>query len=391
MSGQDAQADHSNGDTATSLRERMGRRQRAIITISVLGVLCVALLVGWLCRGSEIRDLKGANRVLNGRLRLAEFERRGLRETIGPLVGRAYIEFPEEETTRAIKKIAARWASKDAMTRPVTSVLAAIEIFVASDISVDNRNENGEGHLSLCSASDTLLALSSDSFCARRSKRGNAEYGGVFRMSPEDSAAETPMDLLDKTEYLTIGFNPRPGDDEIASGKVTIIFNTSERFEFQIPAQKVQESKVFVRGIRNLAESQIQSKNQATVAGGANRVISETPSLEEIEKTMGAYLHPYASSAEVRGPLSIEQVEEEMLRSHLEFVVVDGMRRDVPKLPFVGFMNEGWQRFKTQLIGIDQIYYFISDKESWGILCGSAGYAIIREGQVVDTFIVAGN
>ncbi|UCE48333.1 MAG: hypothetical protein JSW47_22385, partial [Phycisphaerales bacterium] len=72
VSGNDAQADHLNGKAATSLRERISRQSRAIIAMFVLGVLFVVLLVGWFHRGSEIRELKSANRILNGRLRLAE-------------------------------------------------------------------------------------------------------------------------------------------------------------------------------------------------------------------------------------------------------------------------------------------------------------------------------
>ncbi|UCE48334.1 MAG: hypothetical protein JSW47_22390 [Phycisphaerales bacterium] len=265
---------------------------------------------------------------------------------------------PEEETTRALKKTAARWASKDAMTRPITSALAAVEMVIASNLGLDKRDENRGAHLSLCHASDALLVLSSDSLCARRSKSGTVEYGGVFQMSPKDLPAATPLDLVGKTEYLTVGFDPRPGDDQVTNGKITIVFNSSERFEFQIPAQKVQENKVFVRGIPNLVESQIRSKNQVTIPSGANRVISETPTLEEIEKTMGGYLR-HASSAEVRGPLSLEQVEEESLRSIMESVVTQGIRRDIPMVPF-GFMNDRWQYFKTQLLGIDQLYYFMS-------------------------------
>jgi len=389
VSGKDPQAGHLHSDAATSLRERMGRRRRAMIGIFVLGVLFFTLLVGWFRRGAETRDLKSANRMLNGKLQLSEFEKRGLRETVGLLVARAYIEFPEEETTSALKTIAARWASKDAMTRRISSALGAVEITIASDLRVDKDGTKGKGDLSFCRASDTLLVLSSDSFCARRSKGGNVEYGGVFQMSPQDLATVTPLDLLRKTEYLTIGFDPRPGDHQVTSGKLTIIFNTSEKFEFKIPSQKVQENKVFVRGIRNLVQSQIQSTNQATIYSGDNGVIYEAPTMEEIEKTMAGYLQ-YASSAEVRGPLSIEQVEEEMLLSAMESYVVEGIRQDIPTDQF-GLMDSGWQRFKSQLIGIDKIYYFMSDKESWSVLCGSAGYAIVREGKVVDTYITSGN
>jgi hypothetical protein len=390
VSRQDTKADHSHKEAATRIRRQMDCGRPTAIFILFLGLTCVAFLVGWFQRGAEIRDIETANRRLAGRLRLAEFEKRGLRETIGPLIGRAYVEFPGEETTRAVKKVAARLEWRDALARPITSVLAAVEVVVASDLGVDKHDAAGSGYLSLCRGSDTLLVISSDSFCARRSKDGDVEYGGVFQMSPRDSASGTPLDLLGETEYMTIGFDLAPDDDLVRGGKVTIIFNTSKSFEFQIPSQQVQDNKVFIRGIGSSIESQIRSKTQVPIPAAPGRSASDAPDIEQVRKAVGAHF-PYASTAEVRGPLSIQQVEEEMLRSTLESYVIEGIRRDIALDPFRS-IDSRWQHFKSQLlVGVDQIYYFISDKDSWAILCGCAGYVIIREGQVVDVYITSGN
>ncbi len=389
MSRQETRADHFNDRTGAFLCQQLRSCRSATIFILVLGVMCAIFFVGWLQRGKAARDLKSDSRYLRGRLRRAEFENRGLREVVAPLISQAFTEFPGEETTRALKMVVARLESEDIVRRPIASVLAAVEIFVESDLKIDKKHAAGGGYLAFCRGSDTLLMVSSDSIYAHRDKEGKVRYSGVLQMSATDPGAGKPMNFLGEAEYLKIGFDAAPKNSVVADGKVTVVVNASRRFEFQIPSQKMLENTLFIRGIGNFIESQTESKSQANVSISSNRSTSETPTKEEIKKAVGAYLQ-YASTAEVRGPLSVGQVEEELLRSTLEWIVNEGLRPDKLQVPF-GFMNDRWQSFKAQLRGMDQIYYYISDKDSWAVLCGSAGYALIREGLVIDTFVTSGN
>jgi hypothetical protein len=73
---------------------------------------------------------------------------------------------------------------------------------------------------------------------------------------------------------------------------------------------------------------------------------------------------------------SIEEIEKRNLYPD------DGR---VPHVPF-GFMNEKWLNFKRQAQGGDEIYFYITSRESWQNLAGRAGFILVRNGEVVATF-----
>ena len=46
-----------------------------------------------------------------------------------------------------------------------------------------------------------------------------------------------------------------------------------------------------------------------------------------------------------------------------------------------------WRSFISQMRTGDQLRYFYSPSQTWLALAGRAGYAIVRQGKVVDSFI----
>jgi hypothetical protein len=380
--------DGLKGKVGAFFQVRVDRWWWVIVCILALGVVCGVFLFEWAQRGGTIEDLKSENGKLKLNLRLFQTENRGLREAVAPLISQAFSEFPEEEITQSLKKIIVRLDSENALRRPITSVLAAVEIVIQTDLKIDKNHADNGGYLALCRDSDTLLLASSDSFYTRQSEEGKVKYSGVLQMSATDSAAGKPINELDEIEYLKIGFFAAPKNSIVVDGKVTIIINTSQRFEFQIPPQKMHEDMIFVREIGNFMEYQVQQKIHDEVSGDSNLSLSETYTQEEVGKIIGKYLRQ-TFQMEVKGPLSIERIEEESLRSVL-VSFSENVRRDIPQIPF-GFNNGAWLRFKMRLCGTDKIYYFMSEKASWAVLCGRAGYALIREGQVVDVIITSGN
>ena len=46
-----------------------------------------------------------------------------------------------------------------------------------------------------------------------------------------------------------------------------------------------------------------------------------------------------------------------------------------------------WREFISQMQPGDQLRHFFSSEESWLLMAGRAGYAIVRQGKVVDAFI----
>jgi hypothetical protein len=104
---------------------------------------------------------------------------------------------------------------------------------------------------------------------------------------------------------------------------------------------------------------------------------------EDIQRIVGAYM---GLRVEVRGPLSVAEVETERLIELLSDVAQYPGMRGTPRLPFV-FMSDKWQAFTRQIRDGDLIYFFTSDTASWHGLFGREGYALIRDGKVICTII----
>ncbi len=62
----------------------------------------------------------------------------------------------------------------------------------------------------------------------------------------------------------------------------------------------------------------------------------------------------------------------------------------VPHVPF-GFANDKWLAFKAKMQPGDKIVDFATSPESWENLAGRAGYALVREGKPVETFVTMMN
>ena len=131
-----------------------------------------------------------------------------------------------------------------------------------------------------------------------------------------------------------------------------------------------------------------------------------------IENSVRHYLNA-DFGIELRGPLSIQEVEAELKRIHRIHEEMFGCNLPTPiprKRPnFKGIKlleelfpdydpNEPmpepgsrWRDFKSKLNSYRSLYYFISDPLSWGGLHGREGYIIVEDNQVIDLIITALN
>ena len=50
-----------------------------------------------------------------------------------------------------------------------------------------------------------------------------------------------------------------------------------------------------------------------------------------------------------------------------------------------------WEALKAKMLPGDEIWFFASDAESWRQLAGREGYALVRDGDVIDTFVTGMN
>lgn len=60
------------------------------------------------------------------------------------------------------------------------------------------------------------------------------------------------------------------------------------------------------------------------------------------------------------------------------------------EVPF-GFMNKEWKTLITRMIEGDELWEFNSPEDTWENLCGRAGIALVRNGEVIDTLITMMN
>jgi hypothetical protein len=59
-------------------------------------------------------------------------------------------------------------------------------------------------------------------------------------------------------------------------------------------------------------------------------------------------------------------------------------------VPF-GFVNDQWQALLAKAEPGDELWEFSSPPESWQRLMGMAGIALVRNGEVIDSFVTAMN
>ena len=80
--------------------------------------------------------------------------------------------------------------------------------------------------------------------------------------------------------------------------------------------------------------------------------------------------------------ITFEQIEQENL-------VKDERLGPGPVL--FGFQNHLWMEFQKQIQEGDELWNFSSPAESWRMLCGRAGIALVRNGEIVDSFVTMMN
>ncbi len=61
-----------------------------------------------------------------------------------------------------------------------------------------------------------------------------------------------------------------------------------------------------------------------------------------------------------------------------------------PQVPF-GYSRDEWNAFKTEIRLGDTVVYFRNNKVMWGKLAGAEGYAVVRGGQLIRSFLTSMN
>jgi hypothetical protein len=95
---------------------------------------------------------------------------------------------------------------------------------------------------------------------------------------------------------------------------------------------------------------------------------------------------PQASQPEDTMPAEIKKGSDEdlILRWKIQAVTIADV--EVGKTKFDKPSGKEWEKFKTGIRPGDELWYFCSPPETWQQLAGWRGYAIIRDGRVVDHY-----
>ena len=106
---------------------------------------------------------------------------------------------------------------------------------------------------------------------------------------------------------------------------------------------------------------------------------------EEVSRLLRDHYRDSEMGFEVRGPLTISQVEQESLEE-----LSKSPRKDIPPGPF-GFEGHKWLQLKSKYVCGDELYFFTSDERSWSYLSGIKGYVLVRGNTFVDGIITGMN
>ena len=114
-----------------------------------------------------------------------------------------------------------------------------------------------------------------------------------------------------------------------------------------------------------------------------------------MSRLMEAYLEqgePYTQGRlrttygfEFRGPLTIEQLEQDMLDAEKERTGGDA---PLASSDFINLINDRWlHRRRHSYRPGDVFYFFRTDQSTWDTLVGSEGYLLLRKGEIIDVLV----
>ena len=98
----------------------------------------------------------------------------------------------------------------------------------------------------------------------------------------------------------------------------------------------------------------------------------------EVRAALNARGNKSARRYQVRGPLTIAQVEQELFRGKLDLGSVTGASENTDPCKIA------WYKMKSKYRDGDELYFVNSDERSWARLEGWRGYVLIRQNRYVD-------
>lgn len=111
--------------------------------------------------------------------------------------------------------------------------------------------------------------------------------------------------------------------------------------------------------------------------------VSSVAAANPADKSCGKFPPDYIISR----PLGIDEIER------YEMAIISAMRKsmsEIPNAPF-GFQNAAWVDFKSRVRPGDKIVSYNTDRRAWQNLAGETGYALMRSGCLIESFMTRQN
>jgi hypothetical protein len=130
--------------------------------------------------------------------------------------------------------------------QPIRSGSATVELIEVSTRAANAHFMDSGAYIAFGRQNDAMLVMRSlDSF-ANQNGQGEIRWRSVLTLDASDSAIGHPIRFLRDAEFLQIGFGQLPANSEIKNGSVVLTLNGVVRLEIAVPAQLMDNDRVFV-------------------------------------------------------------------------------------------------------------------------------------------------
>lgn len=138
---------------------------------------------------------------------------------------------------------------------PIVSASGVIEIKVAWDALGNSSSwksfEVGNGaYIAFGKGDDVLMVMRSTQIVGETENKKDATVKIFVDLNTPNSEVKRPITLLGQAEFVQIGTLAVPRNSQILSGFISCVFNGNMHVDIPIPAQQMEEDRVFVPNLQ---------------------------------------------------------------------------------------------------------------------------------------------
>jgi hypothetical protein len=144
----------------------------------------------------------------------------------------------------------------DPLQQPISAVSADAQVLVELDQTLNVHAFNSGAKITLERGSEALLFLSVGDSYQKTTSPGTVAFVAAFNLPPYGPLLGRPIKELSTAEDIQLEFQgtDMPQNASIIGGRVVLIINGNQRFEFNIKEQTADGRKIFLRDLTPLSE-----------------------------------------------------------------------------------------------------------------------------------------